>query len=87
MAAAAKVSRRSSAFTPALVREWAKSEGRQVGTRGRLHPDLVTDYLASHREVLAEVVKTVPVTAPKSLKKTSDKRVAEIAREVALLVR
>ena len=85
--AKAYTSRRSTAFTPADVRAWARENDRPVGTRGRLHPDLVTEYLASHREVLAAVVATTDVTAPKSLKKTSDKRVAEIAREVALRVR
>lgn len=84
---AAYTSRRAGTFTPGDVRKWARETDRTVGTRGRLHPDLVTEFLASHREVLATVAATTGVSAPKSLRKTSDKRVTEIAREVALKVR
>lgn len=35
---------------PAVIREWARSEGLKVGDRGRLHPDVVAQYLAAQSE-------------------------------------
>lgn len=35
---------------PAAVRAWARANGYEVGTRGRLHQDLFDAYAAAHRE-------------------------------------
>ncbi len=77
---------RRSALVPAVVREWAKENGFTVGSRGRLHADVVAAYLASQPKTLLTIAKEVGVQAPKTLKAGS-KRVETLAAEVSVLVR
>lgn len=42
-------SKSSTPSQASVIRSWAREQGMTVGTRGRLHPDLVAAYQAAHQ--------------------------------------
>lgn len=78
---------------PSSVRMWARDNGYNVGTRGRLHPDVIKAYNAAHGLKYREAahVETVehtvkPQKGRKVTRKVNIAMVREAAREAGVTV-
>ena len=49
-----------SSFSPKAVRKWAKAQGIDVAARGRIHGDIVRQYLGDVPDAPSRVVETNP---------------------------
>lgn len=48
------------------VRNWARTEGLEVGVRGRLPKPVLTEYLAAHPKFAREVAAEKGIEVPKT---------------------